>query len=279
MVASSVASSVYHPVWFYAIVMFCALVQCPLAAYLSSHKELEKFQFPLMFLSLSIPCITALVMIFTSSYALQVDFLERLLLFKIRLPYLLFILFLMPGVIYLATWISLSFGYSAEQFSVTQDMRVMKGWAILGIAIPLVLAPLIEELGWRGYGVDSLRAHFNLFNTSVLFGFLWAMWHLPTFFIKGYYQNQLWDLGIVYVLNFFVSVFVVAILMNWVYYKTDRSIPALVLFHAVLNFSSMILRTEQFTKCLATGILGLVAIIIIVCDREYFFNETLLSIK
>ena len=159
--------------------------------------------------------------------------------------------------IYLATWISLFFGFSAEQFSVTQDMRVMKGWAILGIAIPLVLAPLIEELGWRGYGVDSLRAYFNLFNTFVLFGFLWAMWHLPTFFIKGYYQNQLWDLGIVYVLNFFVSIFVVAILMNWVFYKTDRSIPALVLFHAVLNFSSMILRTSSLPSVLPQGFWGL----------------------
>ena len=216
-----VASSIFHPVWFFAIVMFAALIQCPLAFYLSSHKKLEKLQFPLMFLSLSIPCITALVMIFTSSHALQTNFWERLLLFKIHLPYLLFILFLMPGAIYLATWISLFFGFSAEQFSVTQDMRVMKGWAILGIAIPLVLAPLIEELGWRGYGVDSLRAYFNLFNTFVLFGFLLGNVAF-TNVIKGYYQNTLWNLGIVYVLNFFVSVFVMAILMNWVF-SQDRS--------------------------------------------------------
>ena len=150
-------------------------------------------------------------------------------------------------------------------------MSVMKGWAILGMAIPIFLAPLIEELGWRGYGVDSLRAYFNLFNTSLLFGFLWAAWHLPAFFVKGYYQNQLWNMGMVYVINFFVSALIIAFLMNWVYYKTDRSIPALVLFHAMLNFSSMLLRTEQFTKCVATVVLCIIAAVVIICDRNFFF--------
>ena len=92
------------------------------------------------------------------------------MLFKISPTYLMVILLLMPCVFFLATGISLFFGYSTDQFSVTNEFSVMKGWAILGIAIPLLLAPIIEELGWRGYGVDSLRAYFNLFTTSVLFG-------------------------------------------------------------------------------------------------------------
>jgi membrane protease YdiL (CAAX protease family) len=273
-------SSVYHPVLFYLITMFAALAFCPIAIYLSNQSGLEKFQLPLLLLGLSVPCITALAMIYASSDAILVaDFWKRLLLFKINAPCLLFILLLMPCVICLATWISLFFGYSAEQFSMTKEMSAMKGWAILGIAIPLLLAPLIEELGWRGYGVDSLRAYFNLFKASMLFGFLWALWHLPTFFVKGYYQNELWNLGIVYVINFFVSVFVIAILMNWIYYKTDRSIPAIVLFHAVLNFSSMILRTQQFTKCIATTLLCVIAIIVIAYDRDYFFSNALLKLK
>lgn len=269
------SSSIYHPVRFFLIVLIAAFILCPVAAYLSSHKGLEKFQLPLMFLGLSVPCIAAILMIYTSKDGtLIADFWKRLLLFKIYAPYLVFILLLMPCVICLATWISLLFGYSTEQFSITKEMSVMKGWAFFGIAIPLLLAPLIEELGWRGYGVDSLRAYFNLFNTSVLFGFLWSVWHLPTFFVKGYYQHELWNLGFIYVLNFFVSTFVISILMNWVYYKTGRSIPAIVLMHAVLNFSSMILRTEQFTKCIATVILCIISVIVILYDRDYFFLQT-----
>lgn len=262
----------YHPIWFFSIVLLVSFALCPVAAYLSSHKGAGKFILPLMFFGLSVPCITALAMIYTTSDgALIPDFWHRLLLFKIPLPYLLFILFMMPCVICLSTGISLFFGCSAEQFAVTKEMSVMKGWAFFGIAIPLLFAPLIEELGWRGYGVDSLRAYFNLFNTSMLFGLLWSLWHLPAFFVKGYYQNELWNRGILYVINFFASGIVIALLMNWAYYKTGRSIPALVLFHSVLNFSMMIFRTEQLTKCIATLILCLISLIVILCDGDYFF--------
>ncbi len=268
-------SSIYHPVRFYLIVIFVALALCPIAAYFSQHKGLEKFQFPLIFLAISVPCITALAMIYTSGdKTLIADFWSRLLLFKISAPYLLFILFLMPCVIFLSTGISLFFGYSAEQFSLTKEMSVMKGWAILGIAIPLLIAPLIEELGWRGYGVDSLRANFNLFNASLLFGVLWAAWHLPPFFVKEFYQNQLWNMGIVYVINFFLSCIVFAFLMNWVYYKTGRSIPAIVLLHGVANFSAMVLRTDQFTKCVATAVLCLIVIAVVACDKDFFFRKS-----
>lgn len=268
-------SSIYHPTWFYSIVMFAALLFCPVAAYLSNDKRLKKFLLPLMFFGLSVPCITALVMIYTSNNgALISDFWQRLLLFKMNALLFLFILLLMPCVICLATWISLFFGCSAEQFSLTKEMSVMKGWAILGIAIPLALAPLIEEIGWRGYGVDSLKAYFNLFNTSILFGFLWAAWHLPAFFVKGYYQNELWNMGIVYVINFFVSCIVFGFLMNWIYYKTARSIPAIVLFHAIANFSSMILRTTQFTKCIATVLLCVMTVAIISYDKDFFFSPS-----
>jgi len=264
-------SSTYHPVWFYSIVLFFTFALCPLALYFGTQKGLEKFQLLLLLIGLAIPCITALVMIYTNE-SLIADFWKRLFHFNIGAPWLFFILTLMPAVIYLATSISLLFGQSSEQFSLNQSLSAIKGWPLLGLLLPIVLAPLIEELGWRGYGVDSLRAYFNLFNTSILFGLLWAAWHLPPFFVKGSYQNELWDQGIVYVINFFVSVFVIAFLMNWVYYKTDRSIPAIVLFHAVLNLASMALQTTQFTKCIGTGLLCLITTLVIFFDREYFFK-------
>lgn len=261
----------YNPLMFYSIVMCVSFVLCPVVYYLSYRKGYEKFLFPLFFLAISVPCITALVMIFNSN-DLIADFWKRLFLFKISPPYLLFILLVMPCVLLLATWISLFFGYSTEQFYLTKQMSVMKRWAILGIVGPLVVAPLLEEIGWRGYGVDSLRAYFNLFNTSLLFGLLWGAWHLPAFFVKGYYQNQLWEMGIVYVINFFVSFFPIAFLVNWVFYKADRSIPAIVLFHGMANFSMMVLRTEQFTKCIMTVLFCLIALLLVACERTFFFG-------
>lgn len=264
----------YHPVWFYFITILITLILGSIAAYLSNKKEMERLQLSLLLFGLCVPCITAVVMIFASGNKILIqDFWERLLLFTINPVYLMLILFLMPCVIFLATGLSLLFGGSVDQFSITHQFSVMKRWAILGVAIPLLLAPIIEEIGWRGYGVDSLRVYFNLFITSVLFGLLWALWHLPVFFIKGYYHNQLWHLGIIYVINFFVSVMVIAILMNWVYYKTDRSIPAVILFHSVLNLFSMLFKTEPFTKCIVTVLLCVVSIAVIVYDSDFFFNN------
>lgn len=268
------ASYLYHPVIFFSIIILSTLVFGSLAVYLSYQKEMEHYQLPLLLFGLCVPCITSLVMIFASHNQILIqDFWERLMMFKISPSYLMVILFLMPCIVVLATALSLFFGYSTDQFSLANDLSVMKGSAIFGIVIPLLLAPIIEELGWRGYGVDSLRAYFNLFTASVIFGFLWAVWHVPAFFIKGYYHNQLWNMGTIYVVNFFVSVFVGAILMNWVYYKTGRSIPAVILFHSVLNLSSMAFRTEPFTKCIVTVLLFIVTVVVIAYDSNYFFSD------
>lgn len=266
------SAQLYHPVWFFLITIVSALAIGPIAAHLG-----QKWQAPLILLSLCIPCITALTMIYGSHSVLSQDFHHRLLLFKFSPKYLLMILFLMPAVVCLATGISLVFGYSTDQFAFSKEFGVMKGWAILGVILPLILAPLIEELGWRGYGVDSLRVNFNLFTTSLLFGFFWSIWHLPAFFIEGYYQNQLWHQSKIYALNFFISTFVVAFLLNWIFYKTGRSIPALVLFHGVLNLSMMALNTQQFTKCIATVLLCIVTIFLIINDRSYFFEKSYLQ--
>ncbi len=258
----------YHPFWFYLITISIALAAGPIAAQVG-----QKWQALLILLSLCAPCITALVMVYSSeNQALVDDFQSRLLLFKFSPKYLLIILFLMPCIVCLGAGISLFFGYSTDQFLFNKTLFTMNCKACLGILLPLLLAPLIEELGWRGYGVDSLRANFNLFTTSLIFGFLWAIWHLPGFFVEGFYQHQLLHQSRLYVLNFFASVFVVAFLMNWVYYKTERSIPALVLFHAVLNFSMMVFDTQQFTKCIVTLLLAGVVLFLIASDTSYFMD-------
>lgn len=251
----------YYPATFFSITIFFSLALVPVLTYLSNRGKSEK-GFYFLFLNLLVPCITAIGMIyFSGSSEMIEDFWKRLLLFKIPLNYLAFIIFLMPCIILLATGISLLFGHSAKQFHLAKEFSIVKGWGFLGVIFPILLAPLIEELGWRGYGVDSLRAYFNLFTTSLLFGLLWFLWHLPLFFLKGFYHHQLWHQNKIYALNFFASTLVAAFLMNWIYYNVDRSIPAMVLFHSMLNLSSILLRTEQFTKCIATVLLFFVFII------------------
>lgn len=175
-----------------------------------------------------------------------------------------------PLSLLVATQLSVWMGHSPEQYKLAPQWAVWKGETLFGLLL-FLLAPLVEEIGWRGYGVDSLRQSFNLFNTSILFALLWGLWHLPLFFVKGYYQNQLLDLGALYVINFFFSTFPITFLMNWVYYTNRRNISWMVLLHFVANISFSLLQTAPFTKCIATGVMAVIAAVVVALQSTLFF--------
>jgi len=137
----------------------------------------------------------------------------------------------------------------------------------------LVLVPVLEELGWRGYGVDSLASKFFLFGTSILFGALWAIWHLPVFFIKGSYQMSLLEQNPLFALNFFVGIIPLAVIMNYLYYKNRRSIALIALFHVMVNFSAELFEANQISKCIFTLVVTAVAATIIIGNQSFFFKE------
>ena len=57
-------------------------------------------------------------------------------------------------------------------------------------AVPLIFLTMIlggglEELGWRGVAQPMLERRFNRITSAAIVGVLWALWHLPLFFIHG----------------------------------------------------------------------------------------------
>ncbi|NJN35521.1 MAG: CPBP family intramembrane metalloprotease [Saprospiraceae bacterium] len=139
--------------------------------------------------------------------------------------------------------------------------------------VAVVLAPLFEELGWRGYGVDSLnRKGRSLLTSTLIFSLLWNLWHLPLFFIKGYYHYEILHTNIFYAFNFVVSIFPAALLSNWIFYTNNRSILAVIIFHSILNLCSVLLQTEQFTKGIITLILLLLSGLIVFRNKELFMK-------
>jgi membrane protease YdiL (CAAX protease family) len=262
---------VYKPARFFLITFLITWISWFIAAWFSYQPGMQGLQLVCMVPGLLAPLIAVGVMISgANNKALRKDFWNRLNMKKIKLRYVPAILLIMPFALFLATALSLLFGQSANQFVLSSEYKIMDGQVLISILI-LFLAPTFEELGWRGYGVDSLRSKFNLFKTTLIFAAIWALWHLPLFFIQGYYQNELWNTSIVYVINFFVSVLPATILMNWLYYKNDRSITAAILFHFLLNLFSVLFQTEQFTKCIITIVLLVISIVIILRNKAFFF--------
>jgi membrane protease YdiL (CAAX protease family) len=107
----------------------------------------------------------------------------------------------------------------------------------LGSFIPLILiGPLSEELGWRGYALGRLQTKWNALVSSIVVGILWALWHLPLFFMVGTSQHELHFSFI----SFLVGLIALSILFTWLNNNTGSSIWTAVLFHWLFTYAAQV---------------------------------------
>ncbi|SFG79837.1 hypothetical protein SAMN04488063_2980 [Halopelagius inordinatus] len=154
--------------------------------------------------------------------------LRRAVRFDFPKRWLLPALFLSPVVVFVALGVALATGASLSF-----------PWAGNPVVLPVAFAvifflggPLQEEFGWRGYLLDPLQKRFSALGGGVAVGVVWAVWHVPLFFIPSetiYYQNPF--------LGFAVSITLLSVLMTWVYNNTNASLLPALLFHTSFNWS------------------------------------------
>jgi uncharacterized protein len=107
----------------------------------------------------------------------------------------------------------------------------------LGSFLPLIIiGPLSEELGWRGYAQDRLQTAFSPVLSAVILGTLWALWHLPLFFIVGTSQHEL---GLPF-LPFWLTLIAMAIAFAWLHNHTGGSIWTAIFFHWIYTYASQV---------------------------------------
>ena len=172
--------------------------------------------------------------------------------------------------IIVAQLISLDLGHSLDQFYISGEPSFSS--APFNAWFVLCLAPVVEELAWHTYGTDALRSKWSLFTSSVIFTIYWGLWHLPLFFVKDYYQSNIHAEGLVYTLNFFVSLFAFVFIINWLYYKSGRNVLIAILFHLVANVSNEIFATHPDSKVIQSGLFAILMGYILVKERKLFFT-------
>jgi CAAX protease family protein len=86
----------------------------------------------------------------------------------------------------------------------------------------------VEELGWRGVAQPELNRTVGPWLASGIIGAIWAVWHLPLFFIPG--VSQYGGNFPVFALNVLGS----ALILGWLYSRTG-SILLCVVLHAAAN--------------------------------------------
>ena len=261
-----------HPILFYALSTIIPWVLWFIVAYISHNFNNKPVLLTSIIglLGLSAPFIIALFLILPTE-ELKQDFISRFFNFRtIKLKYLLTTCLLMPTSILVAQLISTLFGYGFEQFQITGSYTFTSG--IFPVWFLLIIAPVIEELAWHSYGTDCLRKRFNLFKTSMIFALFWGLWHIPLSFIKDYYQSNLVESGFIYSLNFIVSLFPFVIIMNWLYYKTNRNVFIPIIFHITAGYFNEVFATHPMSKVIQTILLLLLSVYLITNDKEFFFN-------
>lgn len=219
------------------------------------------------------PLGAALWMIFTSnSSELTHNFYDRLVNLKlIKLSSIPAIFLIMPVSVTISILVSfLFFGQSLEQLTIAKSATFTAG--LIPVPVMILGAALIEELGWKGYGVDSLRGKHTFFTVTLIYGALWTFWHIPLFLINGYYHNIILRDNPLFAFNFMVSVFAMAFIINWLWYKNKGNILTAVLIHASANAQGL-LPMGQIAKCIETIVLIMFAIIIVSLNKKMFFEK------
>ena len=130
--------------------------------------------------------------------------------------------------------VALVTGFTAEPLAFIGSDRLFDPGALFFLLAVALLFPAIEEIGLRGYWFDQLQARWSALVSSLILGAVWALWHVPLFYMSGYYegttfQPELWW--------FLPSIVLTAIIGTWVYNNTGRSVLAVIVFHFFGNFT------------------------------------------
>jgi membrane protease YdiL (CAAX protease family) len=154
-----------------------------------------------------------------ASRAIRLDYPRRWLLVALVLP---------PTIVGVALAVAVATGTTPAFPWAGQPivLLVAFGWILfLG-------GPVQEEFGWRGYLLDPLQTRLTPLGGGLVVGLVWAVWHLPLFYIPSetiYYDNAF--------LGFAVSITLLSVLMTWVYNSTGGSLLPALLMHTSWNWA------------------------------------------
>ena len=100
-----------------------------------------------------------------------------------------------------------------------------------------IAAGIGEEFGWRGFLLPRLQTRHNALVSSLIIGGMWAIWHIPQFFIKGTFQHDLGSQAglLPAFLSFSVFVIVSSIWFTWIFNNTGGSVLLAAVMHGASN--------------------------------------------
>ena len=100
-----------------------------------------------------------------------------------------------------------------------------------------IAAGIGEEFGWRGFLLPRLQTHHNALVSSLIIGVMWAIWHIPMYFIRGTFQHEMQSQGglLPAFLGYSLFVIVSSIWFTWIFNNTRGSVLLAAVMHGASN--------------------------------------------
>lgn len=192
------------------------------------------------------PLLAAVILtMFGEDRQTQADFWARIL--QVRrigwrwFPIILGLPALLTGV---AVVIDRALGGTGAQLDRAADLIADPLTVVPFVLVTIIVGPLPEELGWRGYALDRLQRRADALLSSLILGIIWAVWHTPLFLIPNTYQSDLGFLTPRFWL-FMLAILPLSVLFTWIYNNCGRSTLSAVLFHSAVNATGELLDLSQ----------------------------------
>ncbi|GLW10168.1 peptidase [Microtetraspora sp. NBRC 13810] len=157
-------------------------------------------------------------------------------------------------------------GGSAVSLTAGQNLISTVGGPVAFFVSMLIAGPLSEEPGWRGTAYPRLRASLSRFQAGLLLGVVWAVWHLPLFFVPGTVQAGFglfsWS-GLL----FSISVIPMALLTGYAYERAG--VAASIAVHFGVNATMALLGVSSpMTLAFVVAVQVIVALALLTWQRE-----------
>ena len=113
----------------------------------------------------------------------------------------------------------------------------------MAISLTIGIAPLWEEIGWRGFAQPRIQRLYGPAVGSLILGALWGLWHLPFFFgpLAQTGPDATFISASIALVEFSIGLTGLSVVMTWVLNNCGGSTLLAVLLHAAFDSSGLAL--------------------------------------
>ncbi len=94
----------------------------------------------------------------------------------------------------------------------------------------MIIAPIGEEIGWRGFALPRLQQRYSRLTAAVILGALWGVWHLMMYLMA--------DLPMYIILPSILFLIPGSVLFSWIYNRSGGSALIAILAHMGVHLNN-----------------------------------------